>query len=740
MKRPIRAIRLAPTPIRFRSAARALPARLAGGRLAARGQMLVLFVVSIFVLTGITAIVVDVSWYWANSLRVQRAADAAALAGVVWLPTQPATAYSTARAEATKNGYTGGGGTTVTPIQDPGNDRRLNVTISAPIGTFFMKIFGISSIPAVRTAKAEFVLPVPMGSPQQWYGVGSYEVFSPGPPHTTGPNVPTNTAAPNNWTQANNGLTNNSVYATATSTASNQGYRDFGLAVPGADTVDGIEIRVDAKSSDALGCRLAVALSWDNGGTWSSERFAVLTNVDPASPFLILGGPTTVWAGHAWVPGDFSNGNFRVRVRPDDAGAVEPPASNCRSGATTSLDFFDVKVYSSGPGVPGAMNLPTPAGETLAPTTQGFWGAVFTRGGVRRNGDRYSPQYFDPGVANAEYAPSGYDYTIEIGAAGGRVNLFDPVFCAVGANASGSWYGAGDHWTTEGASGGSPDPGGPVTTVFTLKGDNNTPYDLSDDPTVAQLVESNQRWADQSGRVGSQNAGRAALPDCSANPHHNQWVPQQSWTTPGPASLPPGKYRLNVDTSQGANAGTGAENLWSIYVGDSGPAGSARVYGGGRMVAYNNITSTTGYQRFYLAQIDAVHAGKTMEIELFDPGDVGQNAWIRVLSPDGNVYSYARFDYSSDSSCVNGRSDSCAATGRTQIQTYRTGSGSSFDNSVITIAIPLPSTYGSGGLNPPGDATNEQGWWQIEYQVGAANDTTTWRVSIRGNPVHLVIP
>ena len=55
--------------------------------------MLVLFVISIFVLTGITAIVVDVSWYWANSLRVQRAADAAALAGVVWLPGDPSTAY-----------------------------------------------------------------------------------------------------------------------------------------------------------------------------------------------------------------------------------------------------------------------------------------------------------------------------------------------------------------------------------------------------------------------------------------------------------------------------------------------------------------------------------------------------------------------------------------------------------------------------------------------------------------------
>ena len=122
----------------------------------ARGQMLVLFVISIFVLTGITAIVVDVSWYWANSLRVQRAADAAALAGVVWLPGDPSTAYSVARDEATKNGYDDHhGGVIVTPVQDGDNKRRLNVTISAPINTYFMRIFGIPTINATRTSKAE---------------------------------------------------------------------------------------------------------------------------------------------------------------------------------------------------------------------------------------------------------------------------------------------------------------------------------------------------------------------------------------------------------------------------------------------------------------------------------------------------------------------------------------------------------------------------------------------------------
>ena len=37
-----------------------------------------------------------------------------------------------------------------------------------------MRVFGINSINATRTAKAEYVLPVPMGSPQNYYGVGLF--------------------------------------------------------------------------------------------------------------------------------------------------------------------------------------------------------------------------------------------------------------------------------------------------------------------------------------------------------------------------------------------------------------------------------------------------------------------------------------------------------------------------------------------------------------------------------------
>ncbi len=72
-------------------------------------------------------------------------------------------------------------------------------------------------------------------------------------------------------------------------------------------------------------------------------------------------------------------------------------------------------------------------------TSQGFWGAVLTKGGDRQNGDRYSPANNSlGGGANAEYNAGGYDYTVEVGASG-KVSIYDPTFCATGGNASGGF-------------------------------------------------------------------------------------------------------------------------------------------------------------------------------------------------------------------------------------------------------------------------------------------------------------
>ena len=74
-------------------------------RVTRSGQILVMFAMSTGLLFGILAVVVDVGNLWNASLHVQHAAEAAALAGVPYMPGDFPTASSKAQAEAAKNGY-----------------------------------------------------------------------------------------------------------------------------------------------------------------------------------------------------------------------------------------------------------------------------------------------------------------------------------------------------------------------------------------------------------------------------------------------------------------------------------------------------------------------------------------------------------------------------------------------------------------------------------------------------------
>jgi len=513
-----------------------------------QGQVLALFALMIFIIIGVVAIVIDISWVWSSGLRVQRAADAAALAGVIYLPGDPGTAYSVARAEATKNGYTGGGTTSVTPVQDGSNPRQLDVSITTNVQSFFARIFGINTFTVTKSSKAQYTLPVPMGSPQSYLGV-------------------------------------------------------FQL--------------VGQNSSGS----------------------AVTTGVTSATG----------------------------------------------SGTLTS---------------------------------QGFWGAVITLGGDRGNGDAFSPAK-DGGNANPDYDGLGYDYTIVLPASSGKVYLYDPMFCAVGHASTGSYLGTGDHWI--GSSGGAA-----VTTTYQLYNTNNTPYDTSDDTLVTNsgAVFANMNSVDKGslykgdGKYSDGGYDGSSSTDCSANANHNKWYLFAS-------GLAAGTYRLNVSTSTSNNSNTNAENMFGIQAVSSG---SPLVYGVYRMAIYNNLSG--GSSLFYLAQISSAYAGKTMEIRLFDPGDVGGDATLHIKKPTNTGYVDATFDYTAD----NGRS----GTNVTTIQTATNGTNW-YQDSWITIDVPLSSTYGQGAdtLKPPGET--QAGWWKIQYDITAAgNDTTTWEVSIRGNPVHLV--
>lgn len=117
-------------------------------------------------------------------------------------------------------------------------------------------------------------------------------------------------------------------------------YSDFGFSVPSGATIDGIEVRIDARSTDAapFGCQIGVDLSW-NGGSgvgWSDEKTYNLTRTETR---VTLGGPSDLWGSHAWSASEFSDPNFRVRVRDID------PGSDCTNNATTELDWVQANIH-----------------------------------------------------------------------------------------------------------------------------------------------------------------------------------------------------------------------------------------------------------------------------------------------------------------------------------------------------------------------------------------------------------
>jgi hypothetical protein len=728
------------------------------GRRRPDGQMLVIFAGSLIALMMLSALVVDVGWYWSSGLKMQRAADAAALAGAVYLPdnyngTAP-NAQTTALAAAKRNGFDPTNSTMTTWV-DVSNPRQLDVSIGANVDTLFLKAVGMPTLHAVHTSKAEFVLPVPMGSPQNYYGVGNFlNMVTPAPQNnafvnpstyvqttqTTGVRPGANTqvgATGTAWTSPANAQVAETTPAFATATANliqtvwkTFAPATFGTFQTGA-VIDGVVVNVKAKvSTAAAACKLKAEVSWNGGvvGSWGDLPLTTAT-LTTTNAWYTLGSATTTWSSGAnpWTPAAFTTaGAFQVRV-------TYLKGTSCGTG---SLDVITAAVYShtvtTFAAVETLQTSTGPGGATLAGGSQGFWGADITLGGDRGNGDQFDPSK-DNGATNPDWDGKGVDYTVVVGAAGGQVQLYDPLFCETGQNSSGGYLGAGDHWI-----GGSPNP---VTSVYSLYDEQGTPFDTSDDGPAKSTQTFTSTAADYSNAMGGDRksdgtVAHLGLTDCSSNPAHNAWVLFAS-------GLPKSTYRLNVTTNVSGNGSTNAENMWSAWVSGAG----SRVYGEGTMVTYNNLLS--GKQTFYLAQIDKVHAGKTMEIKLFDPGDVTGGAWMRILSPDGNVYTPVSFTYAADSNAAAGHQSgtgSCiqtnggATTGLTPPAACAnlTSGGNFYQDSLITVAIPLPVTYGSVGLTPSGEPG--AGWWKIEYWVGGGNDTTTWQVDIRGNPVHLLVP
>jgi hypothetical protein len=111
-------------------------------------------------------------------------------------------------------------------------------------------------------------------------------------------------------------------------------YYDYGISVPGTNTITGIEVRLIARvdSTSSTTRRMCVQLSWDGGVTWTTAKQS--SNLSTSYQSYYLGGAADTW-GHTWTPSQLSNANFRVRI-------TNVASSTSR---TFYLDWAAVRVY-----------------------------------------------------------------------------------------------------------------------------------------------------------------------------------------------------------------------------------------------------------------------------------------------------------------------------------------------------------------------------------------------------------
>lgn len=270
-----------------------------------------------------------------------------------------------------------------------------------------------------------------------------------------------------------------------------------------------------------------------------------------------------------------------------------------------------------------------------------------------------------------------------------------------------------------------------ITTTYTVYDRNPTPLDTSDTNLNTLAFSPITVTTNQSGWQGV-------------------WKNLHAWSSPKA-----GTYYVRVQTDPSQTTNSRGSNGFSLraYTGASFSTCSTittasnyssscpQVHAVSAMSIYANLGSGgAGSQaQFYLAQIDPIHAGKTMRVNLFDAGEGAQK--LEILDPNGNP---ATFNWSTPCSPQTPPYGGCSGSG-SSLDVSNTGcpggncpqpyaglnSNSKYNDRYLTIDIPLPSNYTA--------KYGTKTWWKVRYTVGSSStDRTTWSVNIVGDPVHLL--
>ena len=203
-----------------------------------------------------SALAIDVSSWYSRATELQRSADAAALAGVVWAPTY-SQSDTAAVATLAHNGITDGVGH-MTVTKTPSGNLAYKVCVTDNSVKQFFGVVVTSPTSLKRCATAQFNKPLQLGSPLNYFG-GNSSVKSTN--NVGGSNgvqtIPTD-KSPGMWAAIegfSNAHGNGDAYSTTGAEHRNTGYW-YSVDIPTGFTASSVSIQAfDLTSNCDLGCR-----------------------------------------------------------------------------------------------------------------------------------------------------------------------------------------------------------------------------------------------------------------------------------------------------------------------------------------------------------------------------------------------------------------------------------------------------------------------------------------------------
>jgi hypothetical protein len=232
---------------------------------------------------------------------------------------------------------------------------------------------------------------------------------------------------------------------------------------------------------------------------------------------------------------------------------------------------------------------------------------------------------------------------------------------------------------------------------------------------------------------------------------------------PGCGALGPGLYRLRVDTLEkdgtappplGPGPGTsGAHKGYAVRVTLADgvtPCAACSLGGMSDMALFTPFTNTAN-SRFDLPlfQLPPDYAGRTIIVDIFDPGDINPGAggtlYLGILSPvtacgsipcGVNVAPQNVTIYNlNNSRCTSTCGTFNGSPSQAYIQAATSGSYP-YDNYWLRYELPIPGTWATDATSDPNNW-----WWKLSYQTTnsvEAHDTITIAISLKGAPAHLI--